>query len=108
MLLNIAYEDQVEIQQAVEKQSKIVIRNWGKSKLKNSVILLTGPKKRREIFIWFLYLDMPKDKRDEQVKFIAAETMDECNLSRALVLGSNLSRNHYPYSFIALINKNSD
>jgi len=107
-LLNISYEDQIKIQEAVERQSKIVIRDWGKPKLNNAVMLVNGPPQRREIFVWFLYLDMPKEEREKQVRNIVESSMDKLNISKSLILGSNLSRSYYPYSFIAMLKVNDD
>ncbi|MCL4547029.1 MAG: hypothetical protein M1495_00485 [Bacteroidetes bacterium] len=107
-LLNVSYEDQIKIQEAVEKQSRVVIRDWGNPKLKNAVVLTYGPPQKKEIFVWFLYLDMLKEERNKQVQNIVGQEMERLNVSRALVLGSNLSKNYYPYSFIALLKSNNN
>lgn len=100
---NVIYEDQIKIENAVRNQKRIVHNNWRLPNLKNSILLITGPSRRQNLIIWFLYKDIPKNERDEKVKAIVSKATDEYNFSKALVFGINIDKNHYPYSFIAIL-----
>ena len=100
---NVSYEDQVKIEGLIKRQSQTVNNKWGTKDLKNSIVLISGPPQRKDMIIWFIYKSLPIKERNEKVSNVVASAFDEYKLSQALVIGLNIEKNQYPYSFMALL-----
>lgn len=100
ILLNVAYDNQLMFERQFNIIKKIVKQNWWKSGHRNSIISYNGPPQRQDIIVGLAYKSITKEERNEMIKDIAMQSMENSITDRALVIGINIGLNHYPYSVI--------
>jgi len=105
ILLNISYDDQLEFENGIRQVKNNVKYAKRGDKPQNSIVLSNGPKQRKDLIIGIAYRNTSAELRNNLIFNIGEDVMNEYSQDKALVIGVNVDRNDYPYSFIGLINK---
>jgi len=104
-LLNVAYEDQLNFEEGLDKIKKIVDKEWKIPKHTNQVILTNETKEREHLIIGYCYKDMNVKERNEMSKEVGIQAINETGINPALIICFNVGGLDYPYSSIGLIVK---
>lgn len=99
VLLNTTKEDQEQFERMMEKL-KSRIRKGRLEKPHNWVILLSGPERRRYAIIGYPYTTSDKELRNSIIAEIL-ESADAKQVRGAVVIGVNITTDHYPYTVVA-------
>lgn len=106
MLLNVAYEDQVEFEDKFKQVMENVQDNWLKEDHENTVFLEYGPQNRRDAMLGYAFKRINKDTRTKIINDALSNVSVDVAKERIVIIGYDVEhqKKHYPYSFIACIN----
>lgn len=108
ILLNVAYDDQVQFKKEFKRIQRNVQRHWQEPGHENCIVLLTGPPQRRDAIVGLAYKRVTKKQRNQWMQNVAADAMEEAPTNRALVIGIDVEQRDYPYSVMACLTKRGD
>jgi hypothetical protein len=106
ILLNFAYDDQLEFVKAFEQKKREIARKPKMEPMDEFVVCFNGPEKRREIIIGFPYKRISREERMNWIHNIVDQAMCGTDVRRTFVMGVNTDTNDYPYSIAALYETN--
>lgn len=101
MLLNVSYEDQ----QKLEKLFRPIVNRIKENRRdphRDNVLILRSPNWQRDSFAVVAYRESHHDRRDQLIQEIVEKIFEDGDKKRCLVIGVNVDRAQYPYSFIAV------
>jgi hypothetical protein len=101
MLLNVSYEDQ----QKIEKHFRPVVNNVKRRRRdphRNNVVELRPRNWRHDVFAVIAYRESRHDYRYELIREVVDKIFADEDKTRCLVIGVNVDREPYPFSFLAV------
>ncbi len=104
-LLNVAYEDQVKFEEGIEEVKKIVDKEWKIPKHTDHLILTNECGGHEELSVGYCYKDMNIEERNEMLKKVGIQAINETGINPALIMSFKLGSLNYPYSSIGWIVK---
>ena len=105
ILLNVAYDDQVEFEKGFKRIQRIVQHHWQKPGHENLAVLFNGPPQRRDVIAGLAYKRITREQRNQWIENGAGDAMESAPANRSLVIGIDVERRDYPYSVIACMVK---
>ena len=104
MLLNVTHEDQLDLEKRFRTLKKKVKKHWRNPQCENAVGLLPS-KGRRDAFVLAAYREAQKNRHRLMIRNILDEVFSRGQATRCLIIGINVNRSDYPYSFLAVQNR---
>lgn len=99
-LLNVPYENQEGFESQMNELGEIVDKEWKDPSHLNSVILVNGPEKRKELIIGYRYKNKSLDERNNKISLIVEELCEKEGFEQALVICLDVEEFSLPYSAI--------
>ncbi len=107
ILLNFDYDGQIQFELELEEFKRKAASRVEDGHPEDYLILQTGPPQRRDAIAVVSYRESEKDSRFEKLELCGGQAIIEAESEKAVVLGLNIDKHHFPYSVIAVFERQS-
>jgi hypothetical protein len=101
ILLNVAYEDQIEFEKGFKGIQKVVQKHWRRPNHKNIYMLSNGPEQRRDALVGVAYKELDIERRNQLLLNAGNYAIEQASSDQALIIGIDVGNPYYPYNVIA-------
>ncbi len=98
MLLNFAYNEQLEFEKNFKHTKKVVNKSWEKPDHINTCILINEIAPERGAVAGLAYKRLSREKRNLTIENTIEQTMDISEVNQVFVIGVDVEHNDYPYT----------
>lgn len=104
-LLSVPFEDQRSVERRYHDMIERMKKHPQKSNKINSILMAIGPPQRKDGFVFLACRDVDWSDRDVLSQQSATSLRSKTGVNEVMVIGRNIDRQHYPWSFVAFYYK---